>query len=90
MQEKVVQHIYCSAIISKNDAERAFIRRYDGELLHMVAAFNASPELKEWSLRHPIRPGREIGSGRAALERRTIHIPDVRADPEHTYRGDAH
>src|ERR1700720_769491 len=35
--------------------------------------------------RHPIRPGRHSGSARAALERRTIHIPDVRADPEYTY-----
>src|SRR5208337_1628255 len=34
---------------------------------------------------HPIRPGRHSGSARAALERRTIHIPDVRADPEYTY-----
>ena len=67
------------------DAERAFIRRYDGEQLHLVAAFNSPPELKEWNALHPIRPGRESGAGRAALERRTIHIPDVQADPEHTY-----
>ena len=35
--------------------------------------------------RHPIRPGRHSGSARAALERRTIHIHDVRADPEYSY-----
>src|SRR5262249_35154260 len=34
---------------------------------------------------NPIRPGRQSASARAALERRTIHIPDVRADPEYTY-----
>jgi signal transduction histidine kinase len=34
---------------------------------------------------HPIQPGRHSGAARAALERRTIHIPDVRADPEYTY-----
>src|SRR5262249_16998528 len=29
--------------------------------------------------------GRGSGTGRAALERRTIHIPDARADPEYSY-----
>jgi GAF domain-containing protein len=66
-------------------ADRAFIFRFDGELLRMVAAYNAPPEFKEWVAKHPIRPGRHSGSARAALERRTIHIPDVRGDPEYTY-----
>jgi signal transduction histidine kinase len=66
-------------------ADRAFIFRFDGELLQMVAAYNAPPEFKEWVAKHPIRPGRHSGSARAALERRTIHIPDVRGDPEYTY-----
>jgi len=66
-------------------ADRAFIFRYDGELLRMIAAYNSPSEFKEWVAQHPIRPGRHSGSARAALERRTIHIPDVRADPEYTY-----
>src|SRR5215831_17699003 len=36
-------------------------------------------------LKNPIRPGRKSASGRAALERRTIQIHDVSADPEYTY-----
>jgi signal transduction histidine kinase/putative methionine-R-sulfoxide reductase with GAF domain len=66
-------------------ADRAFIFRFDGELLRMVVAYNSPREFKEWVAQHPIRPGRHSGSARAALERRTIHIPDVRADPEYTY-----
>jgi two-component system NtrC family sensor kinase len=66
-------------------ADRAFIFRYDGQLLRMIAAYNSPPEFEEWVAQHPIRPGRHSGSARAALERRTIHIPDVRADPEYTY-----
>jgi GAF domain-containing protein len=66
-------------------ADRAFIFRFDGELLNMVAAYNAPPDFKEWVAQHPIRPGLHSGSARAALERRTIHIHDVRADPEYTY-----
>jgi GAF domain-containing protein len=66
-------------------ADRAFIFRFDGELLRMAVAHNSPPEFTAWVDQHPIRPGRHSGSARAALERRTIHIPDVRADPEYTY-----
>jgi class 3 adenylate cyclase/putative methionine-R-sulfoxide reductase with GAF domain len=66
-------------------ADRAFIFRFDGELLRMVVAHNSSPEFAEWIANHPIRPGRHSASARAALERRTINIPDVQADPEFTY-----
>ena len=67
------------------EAERATIYSYDGELLRILAAFNSPPEFKEWLARHPIRPGRHSATARAALERRTIHIPDVWADPEYTF-----
>jgi two-component system, NtrC family, sensor kinase len=67
------------------EADRAFIFRFDGELLRMAVAFNASQDFKEWVERNPIRPGRQSGSARAALERRTIHIPDVLADPAYSY-----
>jgi GAF domain-containing protein len=66
-------------------ADKAFIFRFDGELLRMVAAYNSPPELTEWVAQNPIRPGRQSGSARAALERRTIHIPDVQTDPEYSY-----
>src|SRR5262249_10930074 len=62
---------------------------FDGELLHPVVAHNASPELTEFMRQNPIRPGRGSTSGRAALERRTTHIPDVMADPEYTYGSKA-
>ena len=66
-------------------ADRAFIFRFDGEILRMAVAFNSSSEFEDWVAQHPIRPGRHSGSARAALERRTIHIPDVLADPEYVY-----
>jgi GAF domain-containing protein len=66
-------------------ADRAFIFRFDGELLRMVAAYNSTEEFTDFVRRNPIRPGRHSGSARAALERRTIHIRDVRDDPEYTY-----
>ena len=66
-------------------ADQAGVFRFDGELLRLVAAFNMSQEIKEFIEHNPIRPSRSSGSGRAALERRTIHIPDVSADQEFTY-----
>ena len=66
-------------------ADRALILRFDGELLRMAVAFNASQELKDFISQNPIRPGRDSTSARAALERRTVHIPDVLADPEYSY-----
>jgi GAF domain-containing protein len=66
-------------------AERAFIFRFDGELLHAIAAYNCPPDFREWVVQHPIKPGRHSGSARAALERRTIHIPDCQVDPEYSY-----
>jgi GAF domain-containing protein len=66
------------------EAHLAFIFRYDGELLRVVAAHNASAELRAFVEQNPIPPGRHSGAARAALERRTIHIHDVRNDPEYT------
>jgi signal transduction histidine kinase len=67
------------------EAERAFLFRFDGKVLRAAASYNASAEYKDWVYRHPIAPGRHTISARAALERRTVHVPDVQADPEYTY-----
>ena len=69
-------------------ADRAFIYRFDGELLRMVVAFNASQALKDFISQNPPRPSRNSGAGRAALERRTVHIPDALADPDYLYAKD--
>jgi GAF domain-containing protein len=66
-------------------ARLAFIYRFDGEVLRMVADYATPAEFKKWMAEHPIRPGRDSASGRAALERRTIHIHDVQTDPEYSF-----
>ncbi|HKW91815.1 MAG TPA: GAF domain-containing protein [Methylomirabilota bacterium] len=67
------------------EAKRAVILRFDGRTLRVVAAHSISPELRAFLEQNPIAPGRHSGSARAALERRTIHIHDVQADPEYTF-----
>jgi GAF domain-containing protein len=66
-------------------ADRAFIYRFDGELLRVVVAFNAPQALKDFIAQNPMRPGQYSAAARAALERRTVHIPDVLADPKYSY-----
>jgi GAF domain-containing protein len=68
-------------------ADRAHVYRFDGELLQVGAGFNLPPEFQEWAEQNPNRPGRHSTSARAALERRTIHILDVQADPEYSYKA---
>jgi GAF domain-containing protein len=66
-------------------ADRAFIYRFDGELLRMAVAFNAPQALKDFLSQNPMRPGRYSSAARVMLERQTNHIPDVLADPEYSY-----
>ncbi|MGB6818432.1 MAG: GAF domain-containing protein, partial [Pseudolabrys sp.] len=67
------------------EAERAYVFRFDGELLRAVATYNVGPENREFVNRNPIAPGRRSVSARAALERRSVQVPDVQADPEFAY-----
>ena len=66
-------------------AERGFIYRFDGETFRMASSYNAPPLMAEWIERHPFRAGTDSAKARAALERRSIHIPDIHADPNYTY-----
>ena len=66
-------------------AERAFVFRFNGELLRVAATYNVSPERRAFAELHPIRPGRHAAGARAVLERRTVHIHDIQADPDYTY-----
>ena len=70
------------------EAERAILFRYDGQLLRVVAHNNASPELIAFAEQNPIAPGRHSVAARAALERRTVHVQDVRADAEYSYTAE--
>ena len=66
-------------------ADKAFIFRFDGEVMRSVVAKNASPELLDFIAKNPIRPGRHTMTARAALLRQTVYIEDVSIDPEFTY-----
>jgi class 3 adenylate cyclase/putative methionine-R-sulfoxide reductase with GAF domain len=52
-----------------------------------VGAHQGEPEASKYDLEHPHPVDRTTASGRAALERKPVQIPDVLADPEYTYPG---
>jgi PAS domain S-box-containing protein len=67
-------------------ADQAYMfRRHADGLHHLIAVHGASEEGKAYVESHPFALDRGTTSGRVALERRAIHIPDVLADPDYTY-----
>src|SRR5262249_45767880 len=65
--------------------ETGAIYRFDGEVCRIAVICGGSEEFRERMRQTPVRPGRHTLGARVALERRTIHIPDVLADPEDDY-----
>ncbi len=61
------------------------IHRFDGKVLRAVGSYGASPEFIEFWKQLEIGLDRGSALGRAALEKRTIHIEDVLAEPEYKY-----
>ena len=68
-------------------ADKSVIMQRDGDVFRTVANFGFPPELVQWSTEHPLPGDRASATGRAALEGRPIHIPDVLADPEYGASG---
>jgi PAS domain S-box-containing protein len=68
-------------------ADGGVIYRFDGELQRLAAAYNITPEFREFVESNPLPRGRGTAVGRAVLEGRAVHIHDVLADPEYTYPG---
>ena len=66
-------------------ADRGFIYRPDGELLRMAVDWGVSPELRAFYEQNPVAISRGSLLGRTFLERRTVHIEDVLADPEYQW-----
>ena len=64
-------------------ATHGLIFRFDGTAARAIAAFNYVPGFKEFWAENPILPNRGTTMGRAIVERRVVHIPDLLADAEY-------
>ena len=66
------------------DATFAALHKFDGQVLTFDAQHGMTePEIQESRRRFPLPPGREIAVGRAILDRRIVHIHDIRRDPDY-------
>jgi signal transduction histidine kinase len=62
--------------------------QFDGDVLHIIATHNNTPEALEALHRaYPARPTRALVAGRAILERAVVHIPDIELEPESQQRA---
>jgi signal transduction histidine kinase len=66
-------------------ANHGSLHKLDGEFLPLAASYGHSPELKSFMEQNPPRATRETMAGRVFVERRSIQIPDLQAEPEYQY-----
>jgi signal transduction histidine kinase len=67
------------------EAEKANVTRQIDGAFYRAESYGFSSEFMDRVKAIPIKPERGNVSGRALLEGRTVHIPDVLADPEYTF-----
>src|SRR5262249_52801765 len=69
------------------EADKAQILRPTGDdaSYYSAASYGHPPEYLEHIRTQTFAPGRDTAAGRAMLERKSIQIPDVLADPEYTF-----
>ncbi|MGC1353477.1 MAG: GAF domain-containing protein, partial [Xanthobacteraceae bacterium] len=68
-------------------ADKGAISMRQGDAYRVDAKYGFSREAEQYASAHPLWPDRGSVTGRAALEGRTIHIPDVLADHEYRATG---
>jgi GAF domain-containing protein len=81
---RAVLHTLVESAARLCDADNAVITREKSGAFYRTEAFGYSREFMEYLKDIPIEIDRGSASGRALLERRAVHIPDVKADPEYT------
>lgn len=66
-------------------ADKGFVYLRDGDVYRHRVDRGAPPEVVDFNIANPIRPTRGTITGRAVIERRAVHIPDILEDAEYEY-----
>jgi two-component system NtrC family sensor kinase len=66
-------------------ADQVVMNRRREDKYHLVASRGLSEEAKAFAAMYLLAPDRGAVIGRAALERRPVHVPDVLQDPAYTH-----
>ena len=76
----------CESASRLCDAVYSVVWRYDGDLLHYAANHNFTAEvLDRITKTYPKRPDRSVAAGRAILDGKIAHVPDMLADPGYAH-----
>jgi two-component system, NtrC family, sensor kinase len=67
------------------EADQGTIARQQDGTFVRAATYGFSAEFTDLVRDLPVEPARGSATGRALLEGRTVHIPDVQADPDYTW-----
>jgi signal transduction histidine kinase len=70
-------------VLAVCEADTGIIRRRDGDTYPLAATFGLTQQQSEHFSSYSEMPDRGSLFGRAILENRTIHVPDILADPEY-------
>jgi class 3 adenylate cyclase len=71
-------------------ADSCLVWLVDGDLLRLRASYGAPQEAVDYQRQNPHTPEPGSCTGRVALTKKPVHIPDVDADPGYTYAGSQH
>ena len=67
-------------------ADQGTVAQRKGDTFYRSVSYGFSPVYLDYVKDIPVKPGRDTGTGRALLEGKVIHIPDVLADPDFTWK----
>ena len=67
-------------------ADQGTVAQRKGDTFYRSVSYGFSPAYLDYVKDIPVKPGRDTGTGRALLEGKVIHIPDVLADPDFTWK----
>jgi GAF domain-containing protein len=68
------------------EADQGTVAQRKGDTYYRSVSYGFSPVYLNYVKDIPVKPGRDTGTGRALLEGKVIHIPDVLADPDFTWK----
>ena len=68
------------------EADQGTITQRKGDTFYRSVSYGFPAAFAEFVKDRPVEPGRDTGTGRALLEGKVIHIPDVQADPDYTWK----
>jgi class 3 adenylate cyclase len=67
-------------------ADQGTVAQRKDDTFYRSVSYGFSPAYLDYVKDIPVKPGRDTGTGRALLEGKVIHIPDVLTDPDFTWK----